>query len=98
MLQKLIRHLLRCRIIEHVAILLGFIVCDYQPVDIGAEILVFLHKLVSARQLRQAPLTAQVLTEYFKELEEESIKDNFVIIYEVRDDLSTPLTPSSSTR
>ncbi|XP_062509216.1 AP-1 complex subunit mu-1-like [Corticium candelabrum] len=35
----------------------------------------FLHKLV------------QVFTEYFKELEEESIRDNFVVIYELLDEL-----------
>jgi len=35
----------------------------------------FLHKLV------------QVMIEYFKELEEESIRDNFVIIYELMDEL-----------
>lgn len=30
---------------------------------------------------------AEVLTEYFKELEEESIRDNFVIIYELLDEM-----------
>lgn len=34
---------------------------------------------------RQAEL--QVLSEYFKELEEESIRDNFVIIYELLDEM-----------
>ena len=29
----------------------------------------------------------QVLIEYFKELEEESIRDNFVIIYELMDEM-----------
>lgn len=29
----------------------------------------------------------QVFSEYFKELEEESIRDNFVIIYELMDEL-----------
>ena len=29
----------------------------------------------------------QVLIEYFKELEEESIRDNFVIIYELLDEM-----------
>lgn len=38
-------------------------------------ILLFLHHLV------------QVLTEYFKELEEESIRDNFVVIYELLDEM-----------
>lgn len=34
------------------------------------------------------PLIAfQVFSEYFKELEEESIRDNFVIIYELLDEL-----------
>lgn len=31
--------------------------------------------------------TPQVFSEYFKELEEESIRDNFVIIYELLDEL-----------
>lgn len=35
----------------------------------------------------QAVLTVQVLSEYFKELEEESIRDNFVIIYELLDEM-----------
>lgn len=38
-------------------------------------VFVFLHKI------------AQVFVEYFKELEEESIRDNFVIIYELLDEL-----------
>ncbi len=38
-------------------------------------ILLFLHKLV------------QVFTEYFKELEEESLRDNFVIVYELLDEM-----------
>ncbi|KAB8360867.1 hypothetical protein FH972_024601 [Carpinus fangiana] len=41
----------------------------------AAEILLFLHKLV------------EVFTEYFKELEEESIRDNFVVIYELLDEM-----------
>jgi AP-1 complex subunit mu len=41
----------------------------------AAEIIMFLHRLV------------QVLVEYFKELEEESIRDNFVIIYELLDEM-----------
>lgn len=41
----------------------------------AAEIILFLHRLVS------------VLVEYFKELEEESIRDNFVIIYELMDEM-----------
>lgn len=39
------------------------------------EILQFLHKIVG------------VFTEYFKELEEESIRDNFVVIYELLDEM-----------
>lgn len=39
------------------------------------EIILFLHKI------------AQVMVEYFKELEEESIRDNFVIIYELLDEM-----------
>lgn len=41
----------------------------------ATEILLFLHKVV------------EVFTEYFKELEEESIRDNFVIIYELLDEM-----------
>src|SRR3569833_4547049 len=41
----------------------------------AAEILLFLHKVV------------EVFTEYFKALEEESIRDNFVIIYELLDEM-----------
>ncbi|CAK7273976.1 AP-1 adaptor complex mu subunit Apm1 [Sporothrix epigloea] len=41
----------------------------------AAEILLFLHKIVD------------VFTEYFKALEEESIRDNFVIIYELLDEM-----------
>lgn len=40
-----------------------------------AEIIIYLHRLT------------QVLVEYFKELEEESIRDNFVIIYELLDEM-----------
>jgi AP-1 complex subunit mu len=41
----------------------------------ATEILLFLHKLV------------EVFTEYFKVLEEESIRDNFVVIYELLDEM-----------
>jgi len=41
----------------------------------ACEILLFLHKIV------------EVFTEYFKELEEESIRDNFVVIYELLDEM-----------
>ena len=41
----------------------------------AAVALLFLHKLVA------------VFTDYFKELEEESIRDNFVIIYELLDEM-----------
>ena len=41
----------------------------------AAEILLFLHKVV------------EDFTEYFKELEEESIRDNFVVIYELLDEM-----------
>lgn len=40
-----------------------------------ALVFVFLHKIV------------RVMMEYFKELEEESIRDNFVVIYELMDEL-----------
>lgn len=38
-------------------------------------VLLFLHKII------------EVFGEYFKELEEESIRDNFVIIYELLDEM-----------
>jgi len=41
----------------------------------AAEIILFLHRLT------------HVLIEYFKELEEESIRDNFVVIYELLDEV-----------
>jgi len=41
----------------------------------AVEIILFLHRVV------------EVFTEYFKELEEESIRDNFVIIYELLDEM-----------
>lgn len=41
----------------------------------AAMIFAFLHKIIS------------VLGEYFKELEEESIRDNFVLVYELLDEL-----------
>ncbi|KTW32620.1 uncharacterized protein T551_00105 [Pneumocystis jirovecii RU7] len=41
----------------------------------AAELLLFLHKIV------------EVFSEYFKSLEEESIRDNFVIIYELLDEM-----------
>lgn len=41
----------------------------------ATEMLLFLHKLV------------EVFTEYFKVLEEESIRDNFVVIYELLDEM-----------
>ena len=37
--------------------------------------------------IKMAFIILQVFTEYFKELEEESIRDNFVIIYELLDEL-----------
>lgn len=37
--------------------------------------LIFLHKLVD------------VFTEYFRELEEESLRDNFVVVYELLDEM-----------
>jgi hypothetical protein len=52
----------------------------------AAEVIIFLHRFV------------QVLVEYFKELEEESIRDNFVIIYELMDemmDFGVPQTTES---
>jgi len=52
----------------------------------AAEIILFLHRLT------------HVLIEYFKELEEESIRDNFVVIYELLDevmDFGNPQTTES---
>lgn len=37
--------------------------------------------------LMSALCVTQVFTEYFKELEEESIQDNFVVVYELLDEL-----------
>jgi hypothetical protein len=37
--------------------------------------------------LHNTSSTCKVLVEYFKELEEESIRDNFVIIYELLDEM-----------
>jgi AP-1 complex subunit mu len=67
----------------------------------AVEIILFLHRLCSVRNsyiqafrsfrtaycLALSPAHSQVLTEYFKELEEESIRDNFVIIYELLDEM-----------
>ncbi|KAG7236764.1 hypothetical protein INR49_029532 [Caranx melampygus] len=46
----------------------------------------FLYKLVEIRLLSVVHIM-QVFTEYFKELEEESIQDNFVVVYELLDEL-----------
>lgn len=56
----------------------------------AAEIILFLHRLCSVRgatRWSSRGIDAQVLSEYFKELEEESIRDNFVIIYELLDEM-----------
>lgn len=57
----------------------------------AAEIILFLHRLCSVcRRCSEYPAyirSWQVLSEYFKELEEESIRDNFVIIYELLDEM-----------
>ena len=50
----------------------------------AAEVIIFLHRLSS------------VLIEYFKELEEESIRDNFVIIYELLDEMMDYGFPQST--
>ncbi|XP_031569369.1 AP-1 complex subunit mu-1-like [Actinia tenebrosa] len=52
-----------------------YLVCTTKKNANVALIFVFLHKMV------------QVFLDYFKELEEESIRDNFVIIYELMDEL-----------
>lgn len=44
----------------------------------AAAIVLFLHRLVD------------VFKEYFEELEEESLRDNFVIVYELLDEVKTP--------
>lgn len=38
-------------------------------------------------RLMSVACIVQVFTEYFKELEEESIQDNFVVVYELLDEL-----------
>ena len=61
----------------------------------AVEIILFLHRLcaVSSANIEYRHLYPdgmalfQVLTEYFKEVEEESIRDNFVIIYELLDEM-----------
>jgi AP-1 complex subunit mu len=61
----------------------------------ATTILLFLHKLcevllsLSLKAVQQSLMARydQVFTEYFKELEEESIRDNFVIIYELLDEM-----------
>lgn len=63
----------------------------------AATVFVCLHKLVEVQRRRKResttrlmifdPLIRQVFTEYFKELEEESIRDNFVIVYELLDEM-----------
>lgn len=42
---------------------------------------------VNSLGLKNLTISFQVFSEYFKELEEESIRDNFVIIYELLDEL-----------
>jgi AP-1 complex subunit mu len=55
----------------------------------AAEIIFFLHRLCSVNIIIivRTRTDGQVLTEYFKELEEESIRDNFVIVYELLDEM-----------
>jgi hypothetical protein len=66
----------------------------------ATEIILFLHRLSSVCRSRSFDSvflygsliavhygSSQVLIEYFKELEEESIRDNFVIIYELLDEM-----------
>lgn len=45
------------------------------------------NKLPSTSAVTTYCCRLQVFSEYFKELEEESIRDNFVIIYELMDEL-----------
>lgn len=45
------------------------------------------HKLTCISAVTMNHCCLQVFSEYFKELEEESIRDNFVIIYELMDEL-----------
>jgi hypothetical protein len=61
-----------CRYIKHQNL---YVVAATKKNANIALVFVFLHKLV------------QVFVEYFKELEEESIRDNFVLIYELLDEL-----------
>lgn len=49
---------------------------------------IYYNKIINIMQVWNAKLLFfQVFSEYFKELEEESIRDNFVIIYELMDEL-----------
>ena len=50
----------------------------------ATEILMFLHRLT------------QVFTEYFRTLEEESIRDNFVIVYELLDEMMDFVYPQTT--
>lgn len=43
-------------------------------------------KILTSQQFK-IEFSLQVFTDYFKELEEESIRDNFVVIYELLDEL-----------
>lgn len=59
-----------------------------------ALIFQFLHRLVEVgtREVNESctglpPSLSQVFKEYFRELEEESIRDNFVLLYELLDEL-----------
>lgn len=54
----------------------------------GHEVQMNLYRRLILLSLDLPPTaTLQVFSEYFKELEEESIRDNFVIIYELLDEL-----------
>ena len=54
-------------------------------------VLSFLYKLIEVSQISSVfeviIFSLQVFTEYFKDVEEESIRDNFVVIYELLDEM-----------
>lgn len=54
-----------------------------------SRIVTFLYKHVGQKRVKAQIIFSffQIFLEYFKELEEESIRDNFVLIYELLDEV-----------
>lgn len=50
-------------------------------------IIQFLYKLIDVWEMFTETSRTQVFKDYFRELEEESIRDNFVIVYELLDEM-----------